>query len=154
MYKTKNTGTGNGVRESGECYILGTDAKHSVKYRQAFWKMSPNIPRNSSENSGKSKFRFISWNLYFVKSLLPIYFVKSCLFFYQVLLLNCYKTMKKQRRSSFFEENIFSTNTNNQSSQLNLLFFWIAFSFPFPFLFLCWGKRVITVRRGRGIKKL
>ena len=48
MYKTKNTGTGNGVREPGESYILGTDAKHSVKYRQAFCKILQKIPENQN----------------------------------------------------------------------------------------------------------
>ena len=139
MYKTKNTGTGNGVREPGESYILGTDAKHSVKYRQAFWIMSPNILQNSSEDSGKSKFRFTSWNL-------ACFFIK---FFY------CHKTMKKNKDGAILLKKTFSTLiliTNLLS--LIYCFSELVSSFPFPFLFLWWGKRVITVRRGRGLKKL
>ena len=49
MYKTRNTGTGNGMwerGECGECYIPGNLAKHSGECPQTFWEMSPNIPGN------------------------------------------------------------------------------------------------------------
>ena len=64
MYKTRNTGTGNGMRGmrgmwgmlySGECRqtfrgmysnIPGNAAKHSEECRQTFRGMSPNVPGN------------------------------------------------------------------------------------------------------------
>ena len=70
MYKTKNTGTGNGMQEtremggmlySGECpqtfqgispNILGIVAKHSGKCSQTFRGMSSNIPWNIVKHSG------------------------------------------------------------------------------------------------------
>ena len=69
MYKTRNTGTGNGMRGtrgiggmlySGECpqtfrgmspNIPGNIAKHSGEYRQIFRGMSPNILGNALEKS-------------------------------------------------------------------------------------------------------
>ena len=77
------------------------------------------------------------------------------LIFYQILLLKCYETMeKKQFLSNSSKENIFVTTIYNFSSELNYYFpYLITFSFPF-LSFLCWGKRVITVRRDRSIKKL
>ena len=49
MYKTRNTGTGNGMqgtRVMGECYIPGSVAKHSGECPQTFQGMSLNIPGN------------------------------------------------------------------------------------------------------------
>ena len=43
MYKTRNTGTGNGMqgtRVMGECYISGSVAKHSGECPQTFRGMS------------------------------------------------------------------------------------------------------------------
>ena len=56
MYKTWNTGTGNGMRGTrgmGECYISGNVAKHSREYRQTFQGMLPNIPGNLAKHSGE-----------------------------------------------------------------------------------------------------
>ena len=79
MYKTRNTGTGNGMRGtrgiggmlySGECCqtcrwmspnIPGNVAKYSGECHQSFWGMSPNIPGNvvkSSKHSGEYHQRF------------------------------------------------------------------------------------------------
>ena len=69
MYKTRNTGTGNGMRGmrgvgemlySGECSqtfrgtysnIPGNVFQHSGKYRQTFRGMSSNIPENIVKHS-------------------------------------------------------------------------------------------------------
>ena len=78
MYKTRNTGTGNGMRVTrgiggmlypGECHqtfrvispnipgmspnIPGNVLKHSGEWRQTFRGMSPNIPVNSGKHSGE-----------------------------------------------------------------------------------------------------
>ena len=71
MYKTRNAGTGNGMRGtrgirgmlySGECRqtfrwmssnILGNVAKHSGECRQTFRGMLPNIPGNAAKHSGE-----------------------------------------------------------------------------------------------------
>ena len=71
MYKTRNTGTGNGMRGtrgmgkmlySGECpqtfrimllNILGNVTKHSGECHQIFRGMSPNIPGNVAKYSGE-----------------------------------------------------------------------------------------------------
>ena len=70
MYKTRNTGTGNGMRGtrgmggmlySGECpqtfrgmlpNIPGNVAKHSGEYRQTFRRMSSSIPGNLCVTQG------------------------------------------------------------------------------------------------------
>ena len=54
MYKTRNTGTGNGIRGTrgmGECYIPGNVAKHSGECGQTFRGMSPNILGNVAKYS-------------------------------------------------------------------------------------------------------
>ena len=69
MYKTRNTGTGNGMRETrgigGMLYSLecpqtfwgissnipGNVAKHSGECCQIFWGISPNIPLNVAKHS-------------------------------------------------------------------------------------------------------
>ena len=60
MYKTRNTGTGNGMR--GKRGIGGMSpnipenvAKHSGECHQTFRGMSPNIPGNVAKHSGKCK---------------------------------------------------------------------------------------------------
>ena len=59
MYKTRNTGTGNGMQGTrgtrvwGECYIPGNVVKHFGEYRQAFRGMSPNIPGYVLKHSGE-----------------------------------------------------------------------------------------------------
>ena len=76
MYKTRNTGTGNGMRGtrgiggmlySGECpqtfrgmspNIPGNIAKHSGEYRQIFRGMSPNILGNVTQYSGDRRKKF------------------------------------------------------------------------------------------------
>ena len=80
MYKTRNTGTGNGMRGtrgiggmlySGECHqifrechqilggmspnILGNIAKYSGECRQILGGMSPNIPGNIAKYSGQCR---------------------------------------------------------------------------------------------------
>ena len=73
MYKTRNTGTGKGMRGtqgmrgmlySGEYRqtfqgmspnIPGNVAKHSDECPQTFRKMSPNIPGNVAKNSGECR---------------------------------------------------------------------------------------------------
>ena len=83
MYKTRNTGTGNGMRgtqgmggmlSSGECRqtfrgmssnILKNVAKHSGECRQTFQRMSPNIPGSVAKYSGECdrKFRVMLPNI-------------------------------------------------------------------------------------------
>ena len=71
MYKTRNTGTGNGMRlmrgiggmlYSGECPQTfrgmlpnnpGNVVKYSEECPQTFRGISPNIPRNVAKHSGK-----------------------------------------------------------------------------------------------------
>ena len=71
MHKTKNTGTGNGMRRTREMrgmlysgeYCLtfwgmssdipGNDLKRSGECRQTLRRMSPNIPGNVLKNSGE-----------------------------------------------------------------------------------------------------
>ena len=85
MYKTRNTGTENGMRgtramgemlgmspnipgnvakHSGECRqtfqgissnIPGNIAKHPEECCQTFWKISPNIPGNVAKHSGECR---------------------------------------------------------------------------------------------------
>ena len=61
MYKTRNTGTGNGMR--GTRGIGGM--LYSGGYRQTFRGMSPNIPGNVSKHSGEcpQTFRGMSPNI-------------------------------------------------------------------------------------------
>ena len=54
MYKTRNTGTGKGMR--GTRGIGGM--LYSGEYRQTFRGMSPNIPGNVSKHSGEYRQRF------------------------------------------------------------------------------------------------
>ena len=83
MYKTNNTGTGNGMRGtqgmggmlySGECHqtfrgmssnIPGNVLKHSGECPQTFWGISPNIPENVLKYSGECRqtFRGMSLNI-------------------------------------------------------------------------------------------
>ena len=68
MHKTRNTGTGNGMRGTrwiGKCYIPGNVAKHTVECRQTFRGMSPNIPGNVAKYSGEcpQTFRGMSPNI-------------------------------------------------------------------------------------------
>ena len=76
MYKTRNTGTGNGMRRtqgigemlySGECRetfwgispnLPGNVARHSGECRQTFRGMSPNIPENVAKHSGEYRKKF------------------------------------------------------------------------------------------------
>ena len=58
MYKTRNTGTGNGMpgtRGMGECYIPENVTKHSGECRQIFRGMSSNIQGNVPEHSGECR---------------------------------------------------------------------------------------------------
>ena len=61
MYKTRNTGTGKGMR--GTRGIGGM--LYSREYRQTFRGMSPNIPGNVSKHSGEcpQTFRGMSPNI-------------------------------------------------------------------------------------------
>ena len=61
MYKTRNTGTGKGMR--GTRGIGGM--LYSGEYRQTFRGMSPNIPGNVSKHSGEcpQTFRGMSPNI-------------------------------------------------------------------------------------------
>ena len=56
MYKTRNTGTGNGMRGTrgmrGMLYS-GNVAKHSGECRKTFRGMFPNIPGNVAKYSGE-----------------------------------------------------------------------------------------------------
>ena len=141
--------SGNVREDSGECSrrfqrmllkIPGNVIKDSVECSRRFQGMFHRIPGNVQEDSGGSKFWFTSWNL--------AYFLSN----FAVKMLR-YKG-KKQFLSNSSKENIFVTTTYNFSSELNYYFpYLITFSFPF-LSFLCWGKRVITVRRDRSIKKL
>ena len=57
MFKTKNTGTGYGIRGTrgmGEYYILGNVAKHSGEFCETFQGMSSNIPGNFTKQFGES----------------------------------------------------------------------------------------------------
>ena len=51
MYKTRNTGTGKGMR--GTRGIGGM--LYSREYRQTFWGMSPNSPWNVDKHSGECR---------------------------------------------------------------------------------------------------
>ena len=82
---------GNVIWDSRECSrrfwemllkILG-----KVQCSRRFWRMLLKIWGNVSEDSGEHKFRFILWNI---------------AYFYQILLLNCYKTMEKTFSDQFF----------------------------------------------------
>ena len=53
MYKTRDTGTGNGMRGMGECCIPGNVAKHSGGCPQLFRGMLLNIPGNVAKYSGE-----------------------------------------------------------------------------------------------------
>ena len=82
-------------------------------------------------------------------------FLEILLVFHQTLLLNCYKTMRKKKNllSDSSKKRQYST-TYNYSSEFNYYFPYLN-TFSFPILsFLCWSKRVITVREDRDIKKL
>ena len=81
IYKTRNTGTGNGMRgmrgmsipgnvqeDSGECSkrfrgvlkkIPENVQKDSGEFSRRFWGMFKKIPGNVPKDSGESKFRFI-----------------------------------------------------------------------------------------------
>ena len=118
--------------------IPGNVCEDSGKCSRRFQEMLLKIPGNVRADSRESKFWFISWNL---PCFLPNFAVK--------LLQN---NGKKQLLSNSFKENIFFTTTYNYSSELNYYFSYLFFSFSFLSC-LCWGKSVITVRRGRGIKK-
>ena len=98
MYKTRNTGMGNGMRGtrgmgrmlySGEYRqtfrgmsrnILGNVLKHSGGYRQTFRGMQPNIPRNVVKHSGECSQTFremqpnIPGNVFKQSGECPIYF--------------------------------------------------------------------------------
>ena len=59
MYKTRNTGTGNGMRATRGIGGMSPNisenvAKHSGECPQAFQGISPNIPGNIAEHSGES----------------------------------------------------------------------------------------------------
>ena len=87
MYKTRNTGTGNGMRGtqgmggmlySEECRqifrgmssnIPGNAIKHFGECRQTFHGMSPDIPGNVIKNSGERRQTF--------QGMLPIFGVKG-----------------------------------------------------------------------------
>ena len=146
-------------------------AKQSIRFRGILEK----IPRDIQEDSGESSRRFsvLLLNLLgnvikdsrecsrgfpgmfekFPGNLNFDLFLEILLVFQQSLLLNCYKTMeKKHLLGDSSKENLFSTTTHNYSSQLNFYFSQLFFSFSF-LSFLCWGKRVITVKRGKSLKK-
>ena len=57
MYKTRNTGTGNGMRGTRGMgrmlYNPGNVAKHSGEFHQIFWGMSPNMSGNVTKHSGE-----------------------------------------------------------------------------------------------------
>ena len=75
MYKTRNTGTGNGIRgtrgmgnvvfRAMSPNISGNVVKHSGECRQTFWGMSPNIPGNIAKYSRECRqiFRGMSPNI-------------------------------------------------------------------------------------------
>ena len=133
---------GNAQEDSGECSwryremllkIAGKVAKDYGECSRGFQGMFGKILGNVQEDSKGSKFRLISWN-------------------FDVELPQ--NNGKKQLLSNSSKENIFFTSTYNESSELNYYFSYLT-TFCFPFLsFLCWGKRVISVRRCKGIKKL
>ena len=148
----KHSGTGYVLKHCGECCqtfwgmspnILENVAKHSGECPQKFQGMSLNIPGNVPENSGESKFRFISWTL---ACFLSNFAVK--------LLQN-----KGKNTNSFsnYWANFLKRKVSTLLLRTNLLslitVFLDYFFFSFSLFFLCWGKRVITVRRGRAIKK-
>ena len=133
---------GNVREDSGEC-------------SRRFWGLFHNIPGNVIKDSEECSTRF-QWMFKKILGILIFdLFLEILLSFYQILLLNCHKIMeKKQLLSNFSKENIFSITTYNKSSELNYYFSYLAIFFvSFSFL-LCWSKRVITLRRNRGIKKL
>ena len=102
----------NVQKGSGEC----------SRMFQGFFKKIPGIPQ---EDSRKSKFRFIMW-------ILPC-------FFYQILLLNCCKSMEKNNYWTGILKKAFSSLV-----LITNLLKLITFSCPFLF-FSCWGKYVILV---------
>ena len=66
MYKTRNTGMGNGMRGMGECYIPGNvQLKHPWECCQIFRGMFSNIPGNIAKHSGEcpQTFQGISSNI-------------------------------------------------------------------------------------------
>ena len=74
MYKTRNTGTGNGMRGTRgmggmSSNIPGNVAKHSGECHKTFRGMSPNIPGNVIKNSGERRQTF--------QGMLPIFGVKG-----------------------------------------------------------------------------
>ena len=55
VYKTRNTGTGNGMRRTqgiGEMLYSG-------ECRETFWEISPNIPGNVAKYSGECRQTFL-----------------------------------------------------------------------------------------------
>ena len=81
-------------------------------------------------------------------------FPENLLAFYQILLLNCYETMEKNDYWAILLKKAPSL-LRLMTSLLSLITISHLITFSFSFIsFLCWGERVITMKRDRGIKKL
>ena len=113
VYRTRNTGTGNGMRgmretrgmfiripvnlleDSGECcyfIILGNVEEDSGKCYRRFRGMFEKIPGNVSEDSGECSRRFRRMLKKILGNLNLDLFCEILLLFYQILELNCGKT--------------------------------------------------------------
>ena len=108
IYKTSNTGMGNRMRgmqgtRGMFTRIPGNILEDSGEYSHF------SIPGNAQKDSGQCSRRFqgmfkkILWNLNFDLCL------EILLVFYQILLLNCYKTMEKNNCSAILLKKTFSS---------------------------------------------
>ena len=162
IYKTRNTGTGNGMRgmsilgnpqeDSGECSrrfrgmlnkIPGNAQQDSGECSTRFRGMFEKIPGNVRKDSGECSRRFRGMFQKIPGNLNLDLFCEILLIFYLILQLNGVKTKE------YFLYYYLLLITN-------LLRLDTVFLPPFSFLFSfsCRGKSVITVHRCRGIKKL
>ena len=150
IYKTRNTGTGGGMRkDSGECSwrFPGTFKriprnvwKKSEECSKRFLGMFKKIPVNVQEDSGECSKRF-RWMFIKIPGNLNLdLFCKIFLIFYQILLL-----LTLQQNKGIFSTPLIAT--------LLLATVFLP-HFSFLFSFSCRGKGVITVLKGWGIKKL
>ena len=133
IYKTRNIGTGNGMRgmrgtRGMFTKIPGNLLEDSGECGRRFRGMFQKIPGNVREDSGKSKFRFILWNLAY-------------------LLSN--SAIKLRKNKWIFSSLLITTLTN--LLRLNAVF---HPPFFFSISFSCRGNGLITVHSCRSIKKL
>ena len=165
IYKTRNTGTGNGIRgmrgmsipgnaqeDSGECSrrfqgmlskIPGNAQEDSGECSTRFRGMFKKIPGNVRKDSGEYSKRFRGMFQKIPGNLNLDLFCEILLIFYQILQLNGVKTKE------YFLYYYLLLITN--PLRLDTVF---LPPFSFLFSFSCRGKGVITMHRCRGIKKL